>query len=170
MRKHIKFLLILAVALFGLSGCGVSDGRKKPIEKTPSPSPEKAETQVAPTPENQSKANDNSTELTSVEIKNGSVKSDDYDENMKNGKDLCSVEAFVLDKDPKGLNIRDDGNTSAKIIGKIPFDEEGTVVHITGANYAGWMIIDHAENMEGERAGSRQICWRLRRQVMTRTA
>lgn len=150
MHKYRKLLLILAAALFGLSACGVSSARKEPVENRPSPSPERAETKVTPTPEKQSKTNDNSVELTAEDVKNGSVKSDDYDANMKNGKDLCDVEAFVVDEDPQGLNIRADGSTSAKIIGKIPFDEEGIIVHITGANYAGWMIIDRAKNMEGE--------------------
>lgn len=147
MPKYTIFLLILAI---GFSACADAKVQHQPIRNSPVASPEKAESTVKPTAENQSKTNDNSAGLTAEDIKNGSVKDDDYDANMKNGKDLCSVEAFVVDKDPQGLNIRADGDTSAKIIGKIPFDEEGTIVHITGANYAGWMIIDRAENMEGK--------------------
>jgi hypothetical protein len=45
-----------------------------------------------------------------IDIKNGSVKADDYEENSGLGKEpgnSCDIYAYVIDKDPAGLNIRD---------------------------------------------------------------
>jgi hypothetical protein len=87
-----------------------------------------------------------------IDIENGSVKADDYEENSGLGKkpgNSCDIYAYVIDKDPAGLNIRD-SDEKGKVIGKIPFDEDGTIVHLIATNFAGWVQIDHAETIDSK--------------------
>ena len=91
--------------------------------------------------------------MSGEDIKNGSVKADDYEENMKSvnrNKSLCDVDAFVADTDKNGLNVRSEDRANSEIVGVIPFSEDGTTVHLVGTNYNGWVKINHAENMESE--------------------
>lgn len=56
----------------------------------------------------------------------------------------CNVEAYVVDKDPHGLNVRSAPNKTSKIVGNLPDQEaEGIVVHITGSS-GEWVRIDNA--------------------------
>lgn len=57
---------------------------------------------------------------------------------------VCDVTAYITDKDPKGLNVRDSSSESGKIIGQVPFNKDGTVVHIISSSPNGWMMIDKA--------------------------
>ena len=56
----------------------------------------------------------------------------------------CDVTAYVMDKDPNGFNVRDSDSEKGAIIGKIPLDKEGTVVHIVSSSPSGWVQIDKA--------------------------
>ena len=44
---------------------------------------------------------------------------------------MCNVSAFVIDKDPKGLNVRSKPSVRSKKLGVIPFNKDGSVVHLT---------------------------------------
>lgn len=56
----------------------------------------------------------------------------------------CSTDAYVVDKDPDGLNVRSFPRTG-NVIGNIPLDSEGTTVHLVGQNAdGGWVQIDEA--------------------------
>ena len=57
---------------------------------------------------------------------------------------VCDVRAYITDKDPKGLNVRDSSSENGKVIGQILPNKDGTAVHITSANSNGWMMIDKA--------------------------
>ena len=62
----------------------------------------------------------------------------------------CDIKAYVIDKDPKGLNVRDSPDKSGELIGVIPFDKEGTIVHIVSDSATGgygWVQIDKAETL-----------------------
>src|SRR5215207_2699575 len=61
----------------------------------------------------------------------------------------CDVEAYVVDPDPKGLNVRDTPGVGGKVVATIPSDEEGTTVHIVASDANGWVQIDHAETIMG---------------------
>ena len=62
----------------------------------------------------------------------------------------CDVAAYVMDKDPHGLNVRSGPNKTYQIIGNLPDQEaEGIVVHITGSS-GEWVRIDHAGEVGGE--------------------
>lgn len=64
----------------------------------------------------------------------------------------CSIQAYVIDKDPKGLNVRDQPGTSGKVIGnlKFPGDEDGNIVMVEIIGYSnGWVKIRKAETVDG---------------------
>ena len=62
----------------------------------------------------------------------------------------CDVNAYVVDQDPAGLNVRVAPNKSAKVIGKLPNQKvEGIRVHITGAS-GDWVRIDKALEQGGD--------------------
>ena len=65
----------------------------------------------------------------------------------------CDVNAYVIDPDPKGMNVRSGPGSTFKIIGNLPKqDVEGIGVHITGSK-GDWVRIDLAveEGAEQER-------------------
>ncbi|HEX8687437.1 MAG TPA: SH3 domain-containing protein, partial [Pyrinomonadaceae bacterium] len=61
----------------------------------------------------------------------------------------CNVDAYVVDKDPKGLNVRDTPGTGGRVVAVIPLDEDGTVVRLISSNPNGWVQIDRAETIAG---------------------
>src|SRR5215207_3814753 len=61
----------------------------------------------------------------------------------------CDVEAYVVDPDPKGLNVRDTPGAGGKVVATIPSDAEGTVVHIRASDPNGWVQINRAETIMG---------------------
>lgn len=62
---------------------------------------------------------------------------------------MCNVSAFVMDKDPNGLNVRSLASSKSKKIGKIPFNKDGNVVDIIGSK-GNWVKIENAYNAENE--------------------
>jgi uncharacterized protein YgiM (DUF1202 family) len=62
----------------------------------------------------------------------------------------CDVRAYVVDPDPKGMNVRSGPGSSFKIIGNLPkHDNEGIGVHIN-ASKGDWVRIDIAVEEGGE--------------------
>ena len=61
----------------------------------------------------------------------------------------CDVEAYVVDPDPKGLNVRDAPGARGRAVAVIPLDEDGTVVHLVASSPNGWVQIDRAETIGG---------------------
>ena len=61
----------------------------------------------------------------------------------------CDVDAYVVDPDPKGLNVRDAPGVGGKVVATIPLDAEGTNVHIVASDANGWVQIDRAETIMG---------------------
>ncbi|EDN69294.1 conserved hypothetical protein [Beggiatoa sp. PS] len=53
----------------------------------------------------------------------------------------CNAEAYIIDKDPKGLNVRDVPSGKGQIVSRIPYRVDGTTVHIIDAK-KGWFKID----------------------------
>lgn len=80
----------------------------------------------------------------------------------------CSVYAYVIDKDPKGVNVRAEPNGKAKILGAL---REWTELQITGVQN-GWLRIAGVsyENDDGSaREDLPQSGWVSRRFVGTET-
>ncbi|HWS90416.1 MAG TPA: SH3 domain-containing protein [Pyrinomonadaceae bacterium] len=61
----------------------------------------------------------------------------------------CDVDAYVVDPDPKGLNVRDAPGVHGRVVATIPLDGEGTNVHIVASDASGWVQIDRAETIMG---------------------
>jgi SH3-like domain-containing protein len=62
----------------------------------------------------------------------------------------CNLSAYVIDKDPNGLNVRFGPDKTFKIIGNLPNQGvEGVGVHITGSKGA-WIRIDQAVEQGGD--------------------
>ena len=61
----------------------------------------------------------------------------------------CNVEAYVVDPDPKGLNVRDAPGVEGRVVAVIPLDEDGTIVHLAASSANGWVQIDRAETVGG---------------------
>lgn len=60
----------------------------------------------------------------------------------------CKLEAYIIDKDKNGLNVRAKPSSASATLATIPFDEDGVIVHIIGANN-NWVLIGHAETVDG---------------------
>lgn len=61
----------------------------------------------------------------------------------------CKVEAYVVDKDPRGLNVRDAPGPAGKVVAVIPLDGEGTTVNIAASSPNGWVQVTRAETIMG---------------------
>jgi Bacterial SH3 domain len=62
----------------------------------------------------------------------------------------CDVQAYVVDPDPKGLNVRDAPGAGGRVVAVIPLDGDGTIVHLVASSPSGWVQIDRAETVNGE--------------------
>jgi len=83
----------------------------------------------------------------------------------------CSIEAWVTDKDPKGLNVRSQPNATSKILGTLKItgndnDEEITVNVIGYSN--GWVKISGATKISGDEVFS-GLGWVSAKMVATGT-
>jgi hypothetical protein len=82
----------------------------------------------------------------------------------------CAISAYVIDKDPNGLNIRDKPGVDGKIIGKLKYAEDDdniVVVNIIGYEN-GWVKISGGETIVGEEQFN-GIGWVSAKMVTTRT-
>jgi SH3-like domain-containing protein len=62
----------------------------------------------------------------------------------------CDVEAYVIDSDPKGMNVRAGPGRTFAVVGNLPnADVDGIVVHITGWTGGDWVRIDRADVQGG---------------------
>ena len=61
----------------------------------------------------------------------------------------CDVGAYVVDRDPKGLNVRDAPGVGGSVLAVIPPDVDGTIVHLTASAPNGWVQINRAEKVDG---------------------
>lgn len=78
-----------------------------------------------------------------------SVKADDYEENSKSAiiEKACACEAFVIDPDKGGLNVRETPDKNAGIAAKIPYNSEGTIVSLIGSAENGWVKANEARDI-----------------------
>jgi SH3-like domain-containing protein len=57
----------------------------------------------------------------------------------------CNIFAYVIDKDPQGVNVRSGPGTNYKIIGNLPTTTDETLVDLV-ASQRGWVQIGKAES------------------------
>lgn len=62
----------------------------------------------------------------------------------------CDLNAYVVDQDPNGLNVRSGPGSTFKVVGNLPSQGvEGVGVHITGGS-GEWVRIDRATEQGGD--------------------
>lgn len=66
---------------------------------------------------------------------------EDEHEITKKSSIPCSCEAYVIDPDKGGLNVRENGDKNAKIVSKVPYNTDGTMVYLNSSNSLGWVSI-----------------------------
>lgn len=71
-----------------------------------------------------------------------------FSQKLEKPKTICSITAYVIDKDPKGLNVRSGAGTNFAAVGKIMPDEDGVMLEITGVS-GSWMMIESIEVLSG---------------------
>jgi uncharacterized protein YgiM (DUF1202 family) len=89
----------------------------------------------------------------------------------QNEEPSCGINGYVIDKDPKGLNVRDKPNVNGKIIAKLPHksneDDDIVTVYITGYSN-GWVKIARADTVGGGKIFD-DIGWVSAKMVVTGT-
>jgi SH3-like domain-containing protein len=60
----------------------------------------------------------------------------------------CKLQAYVIDKDKNGLNVRAKPSSASASLATIPFDDDGVIVNIIGASN-NWVLIDKAQAVSG---------------------
>lgn len=71
-------------------------------------------------------------------------------QNIAKPQTSCKIYAYVIDKDPNGLNVRIGAGTNHKILGKIMPDEDGVIVEVIGSS-GDWLLVENAETLSGEK-------------------
>lgn len=66
-------------------------------------------------------------------------------QSVAQAQQTCDITAFVIDKDPKGLNVRSGAGENHKIIGNLPTTTIGVIVDITGSK-GNWVQLSKAES------------------------
>jgi uncharacterized protein YgiM (DUF1202 family) len=85
--------------------------------------------------------------LVAVTTRNQASTATVYQKPAENGS--CKISAYVIDRDPAGLNVRSGPNSTSSIVSKLAHADEGPIVSIVGSN-GKWMLIDSAESMDSE--------------------
>ncbi|MGA9378289.1 MAG: SH3 domain-containing protein, partial [Phormidium sp.] len=62
---------------------------------------------------------------------------------------VCQIYAYVIDKDPQGLNVRANPNIKGEILGKLPTNTDAVLVDII-ASQGNWVEINKAEDASGK--------------------
>jgi SH3-like domain-containing protein len=129
----MKNLLILTLLLASLAvGCQNAD-----VTQTPQTGKDTLSEKVNPTPETTNPQTPSSLSKiqSSAAVQNGSVSS----------QQTCQISAFVIDEDPKGLNVRSEPNKDSQIIGNLPTNTEGVIVDLA-ASQGDWVQLTKAES------------------------
>src|SRR5688572_18910536 len=72
-------------------------------------------------------------------------------QNITKPQTTCKIYAYIIDKDPNGLNVRKGVGTNFGVLGKIIPDENGVIVDVIGSS-ENWLLIENAETIDGEKA------------------
>ncbi len=151
MIKTIRSWLILTLLLGSISSCQNSEVAQtpeaqgtSPKESTDSPLPTKTQTSPLPTtPEIPSVLNQSPLQP-SPQSKNRVAT---IQNNSASSQRTCQISAYVIDKDPKGVNVRSSPSNDAKIIGNLPTNTLAVIVTIT-ASQGEWVQLSKAQGAE----------------------
>lgn len=85
--------------------------------------------------------------LTAATARNYASNGGKYQKPAENA--LCKISAYVIDRDPAGLNVRSGPSSTSSVVSKLAHADEGPIVTIVGSN-GKWMLIDSAESIDSE--------------------
>jgi uncharacterized protein YgiM (DUF1202 family) len=78
-----------------------------------------------------------------------------FSQNVAKPATACDINAYVIDKDANGLNVRSGAGKSFKTLGKIMPDIDGVMVEVKGST-GSWLMIENAETLSGAETFSGQ--------------
>jgi len=146
--------LILTLILGNITACQKSD-----IKETPQ-TPESLPTETSPvsaspletiqTPQSLPTTNNTPQALNTSENK-PSPKSNNRVATIQNSpassQNTCQISAYVIDRDPKGLNVRSGPGSDYKIIGTLPSNNLAVIVTLT-ASQGDWVQLSKAQGAD----------------------
>lgn len=65
--------------------------------------------------------------------------------NTASSQQTCQIRAYVIDKDPQGLNVRSGPGNDSKIIGNLPTNTIGVIVNVSGSQ-GDWVQLSKAQS------------------------
>ncbi len=70
----------------------------------------------------------------------------------------CRFDAYIIDKDPQGLNVRSSPGSNQRVIAKIPTNTEGVIATVSACQ-GDWVQISQAETIGGKAVFSGKKGW-----------
>jgi len=144
----IRSCLVLTLLLGSVAGCQNSDVAQTPEaqgtpprENTDSPLPTTTQTPPLPTTPKTPAVLSKSSPKPSPQSKNRVAT---IQNNPASSQRTCQISAYVIDKDPKGLNVRTNPGNDSKIIGNLPTDTLAVIVTLTAAQ-GNWVQLSKAQ-------------------------
>lgn len=148
MFTTIKIWLPLTLLLASLMACQKSDVAETPQTSPPSPI-ESASDAPPPTIAQTPQPLPTTTLTPSVENKPQkqapSKKPVAVTQNSSSNQRSCQIGAYIIDKDPNGLNVRSQPNSQSKIIETLPTNNLAVIVDINAAQ-GDWVQVSKAES------------------------
>lgn len=149
----MRIRLILTLLLGSIAACQNSDVREAPQTAEPSPaetstvslSPSTTTQTPQPLPTNQTPPVLNNTQSQPSPQRSNRVAT--IQNSPASSQRSCQIGAYVIDKDPKGLNVRSGPGSDAKIIGALPTNTLAVIVTLT-ASQGDWVQVSKAEGPE----------------------
>lgn len=140
----MRILLVWIVVWGSLAaGCQNSDLTSKPQTGEASPTRTATDTlapTIAPTPQLSSKSERKVSAQAKTQVAT-------IPNSPAEGQQTCQIRAYVIDKDPKGLNVRSGPGEGYKIIGNLPTNTVGVIVNLS-ASQGDWVQLTKAESPE----------------------
>lgn len=85
---------------------------------------------------------------TSTTVATNNQTESNTEKQLSSSRQNCKISAYVIDKDPKGLNVRNAPNPNATVVKKLPTNNAAVIVDIVASqNY--WVEITNAEGDNG---------------------
>lgn len=147
MNTTIKICLPFTLLLAGLMACQKSDVVETSQTSLPSPI---ASAEVSPPSTDQTPQPQQTTTKTPSVEKNSQKTATDkrqvaVTQNSASNQRSCKIGAYIIDKDPKGLNVRSEPNSQSKIIDTLPTNNLGLIVDINAVQ-GDWVQLSKAQS------------------------
>jgi SH3-like domain-containing protein len=152
--KAMKIWLILTLFLGSIAACQKSDVRETP--QTPETSPtETSPISASPLATTQTPQSLPATTPTPQALNTAASQPSPQPSNRvatiqnssASSQKTCQISAYIIDKDPKGLNVRSGPGNDYKILGTLPTNTLAVIVSLTGSQ-GDWVQLSKAQGAE----------------------